>query len=57
MPNDLSVTKNNSLNRVRFVMKFVHGFDLSELVLLFFKDEQDLKYDKMSNVCQLFWGR
>ena len=34
-------------------MKFVHNFDLSELALLLFKDEQDLKCDKMSNICQL----
>ena len=53
MPNDSSVIKNNSLNCVSFVMKFVHDFDLLELVLLLFKDEQDLKSDKMLNVCQL----
>ena len=54
MPNDLSITKNNSLNRVLFAMKFVLSFNLSGLVLLLFKDEQDLKSDKMSNVRQLF---
>ena len=31
MQNDLSATKNNSLSHVRFVMKFVRDFDLSEL--------------------------
>ena len=54
MANDLYVTKNNSLNRVCFAMKFVCNLNQLELVMLLFKDEQDLKSDKMSEVCQLF---